>query len=768
MSFKLLAIRPLKDCNPKFLKNLEENRIYQFYNDYEFIEGKAFNKTDYLIPVSTQIVKTIKEKKLNNLYGENINISAIVGKNGSGKSAIIELLIASILKISLLLDEEFINPESLYYKTQELNSIKKYDKDVKKLRDSLSKDLANLKVEIYYEHYAENSFTCKNNKIIVDEFNSGKVIRCFLLENNDLTIKDQINTNKNGLNDYQVYYYPLKDFEESLDKSCKISKEKYSILKDFFYSIIVNYSHYGFNSNEIGEWIRSVFHKNDGYQLPIVINPYREKGNIDINSEKVLAKSRFLVNILQQEKLRTIQKNKTVSYITIQLDDSKFIIDKKRKSDLRITNTDEEKLEILKLIFNKFYITVEDFKTKNHFFSYALDYILIKLKKMTRHVIYNDYERCFEETEVITLNDRKIDTFKIINNKLLENFIDAILTNFSHLTEKLRQALFFITYCYIEKDSIEINGKAQILKIDKLYNWINNSYKLHFESIINRYIEQEDLDYIKKLKNNTNYKKFNTTHSLPSFFKIEYYFENKINKNNFSSLSSGEKQKIYSIHSIIYHLKNLISIEGVNHITLEKDKAISKRLIHYKCINIIFDEIELYAHPEFQRSFIKELLDSLQAINLEKNYLNILFITHSPFILSDIPKQNILYLKTERRTRKGQDVQISIPQSIEDKKSFGANITDLLADSFFIEDGLMGDFAKEKIRETIAWLTNKERDESKKEHFKKIIEIIDEPLLNYKLKEMYFEIYPKDYDKEEDIKKLIEKADKLGYTIQKK
>jgi hypothetical protein len=32
MSFKLLAIRPLDGCNPKFLKNLEENRIYQFYN----------------------------------------------------------------------------------------------------------------------------------------------------------------------------------------------------------------------------------------------------------------------------------------------------------------------------------------------------------------------------------------------------------------------------------------------------------------------------------------------------------------------------------------------------------------------------------------------------------------------------------------------------------------------------------------------------------------------------------------------------------------
>ena len=34
--FKLLAIRPLKDCNPDYLKVLKPNTIYQFYQDYQF------------------------------------------------------------------------------------------------------------------------------------------------------------------------------------------------------------------------------------------------------------------------------------------------------------------------------------------------------------------------------------------------------------------------------------------------------------------------------------------------------------------------------------------------------------------------------------------------------------------------------------------------------------------------------------------------------------------------------------------------------------
>ena len=62
--------------------------------------------------------------------------------------------------------------------------------------------------------------------------------------------------------------------------------------------------------------------------------------------------------------------------------------------------------------------------------------------------------------------------------------------------------------------------------------------------------------------------------------------------------------------------------------------------------------------------------------NLDTN-INILFITHSPFILSDIPKQNVLFLENGK------------PSEKKNMNTFGANITDLLADSFFIEDGLM-------------------------------------------------------------------------------
>ena len=77
-------------------------------------------------------------------------------------------------------------------------------------------------------------------------------------------------------------------------------------LKNFFYSEIINYSIYAFNSNIIGEWIDRLFHKNDSYQIPVVINPKRDKnvelgwsGIIDVNNEKKLLEQRILVNLLK-------------------------------------------------------------------------------------------------------------------------------------------------------------------------------------------------------------------------------------------------------------------------------------------------------------------------------------------------------------------------------------------------------------------------------------------------------------------------------------
>ena len=52
--------------------------------------------------------------------------------------------------------------------------------------------------------------------------------------------------------------------------------------------------------------------------------------------------------------------------------------------------------------------------------------------------------------------------------------------------------------------------------------------------------------------------------------------------------------------TIIYHILNLQSVEC------------DKNRVNYKNINIIFDEIEICFHPEYQREFVNGLINALK------------------------------------------------------------------------------------------------------------------------------------------------------------
>lgn len=702
MSFKLLAIRPLEGCNKKFLKNLEENRIYKFYNEYSFYNGEnELNENENLEVTEINYIQTVPD----NLFGSNINISAIVGKNGSGKSSLVELLIASIVNLALKLVPNFIEVNHLYVDDEFL------EKNKNNFEKSIIDNIKSINIEFYFSHIRDYDVNINGLDPLHFGDKNFQDIRSVKIMDDIITItvfnsQDQLSWKR------AIPIFGLDQIVNKTDISVlNIKNGFYSFLKDFFYTMVVNYSHYGFNTNEVGEWLKGVFHKNDGYQLPVVINPYRDKGNININREKQLAKSRFLVNILQEKDLRTISKNKTLTHIGIKFDKNIF-----SEKQFLIKNSELE----IDSIFNKILISfhIKELPDNNDLvFKTIKQYLFIKLEKMTNYKSYEKYKDCFEYSpEKILMNGNIVYPFTINIAKIV-NYLEALFKDISHITDKFRQALFFLKYPYFkESDFLE---KEIILSLDELNDKIDKEFKKQIK----------DLD-IKDF----NFGNFTIRECPPSILKTEYYFENRISDNNFTNFSSGEKQKIFSTHSAIYHLRNLKSVKDPNY-------------VKYKNVNLILDEIELYSHPEFQKSFINDFLKAVNVINNHQDdnlnlKINILFITHSPFILSDIPKQNILYLKTEEIDKmidgKLKKFQISIPQSINDKHSFGANITDLLADSFFINDGLIGDFAKEKINDVLSDLLLKKKSNSKKQReMFKIIGIIDEPIIKNKLSDMF-------------------------------
>jgi hypothetical protein len=68
-------------------------------------------------------------------------------------------------------------------------------------------------------------------------------------------------------------------------------------------------------------------------------------------------------------------------------------------------------------------------------------------------------------------------------------------------------------------------------------------------------------------------------------------------------------------------------------------------------------------------------------------------------------------------------------------ETFGSNIHELFTDSFFLEGGLIGEFAKKQIQRIIDWCS----EETKKDYkqMRSMIAIIGEPIIRVKIAEMY-------------------------------
>lgn len=269
---------------------------------------------------------------------------------------------------------------------------------------------------------------------------------------------------------------------------------------------------------------------------------------------------------------------------------------------------------------------------------------------------------------------------------------------------------------------------------------INEESTTEIEGGLEIDITKLDLESFNKFIKTYEFLKDELTDSLPT--KSRDILEIKPTK----KLSTGEKALLDLYSSIYDYLKRF-----------------GDHQYNENCI-FLLDEADLGFHPEWKKKYINALITTLpiliSSVKDKIKNLQIVFATHDPLTLSDIPNRNVAYLKRGIKTE-------VLSENQKPTKSFGANITDLLSDSFFIKDGLMGDFAKEKIEEVIKYLNGNTSLITDNVEAKKIISIIDEPILKYKLEDMYFEKFPEEYNKEKEIEELIKKAQELGLNIQR-
>lgn len=118
----------------------------------------------------------------------------------------------------------------------------------------------------------------------------------------------------------------------------------------------------------------------------------------------------------------------------------------------------------------------------------------------------------------------------------------------------------------------------------------------------------------------------------------------------------------------------------------------------------------------------------MERTKLNKGFrIFVIVVTHSPFVLSDMPKGNILYLDN------GYNVT-----SEKHLNTFGANVNELLCQSFFLSGGFMGEFAKRRIEALVAYLKSDEpNDHWNAKNAKELIDLVGDEVIHYQLRQLY-------------------------------
>ncbi len=185
-------------------------------------------------------------------------------------------------------------------------------------------------------------------------------------------------------------------------------------------------------------------------------------------------------------------------------------------------------------------------------------------------------------------------------------------------------------------------------------------------------------------------------------------------------MSSGERalQNLFSWLNMLPQYESYISARSIP--------------IHDNIL-LLFDELDLYMHPEWQRLSLIELTNNLR-IQYPNHQIQIILSTHSPLVLSDIPLSSTIYL-----AKNGNNLQFSEAKHHE---TFASNIHDILNNGFFLSY-TMGEFAYQKLRQAIHDLqdlrNNPENEQLRNQcqQYKYIIDIVGDPVLKRKLEMLY-------------------------------
>lgn len=304
---------------------------------------------------------------------------------------------------------------------------------------------------------------------------------------------------------------------------------------------------------------------------------------------------------------------------------------------------------------------------------------------------------------------------KDFRSLLLKNLIEYRCYNEPELYKGIIPEFLFSVKDIKQLDTSKLSNKQKV-ELNILFSFLTEFDNLVSSSafLISEKKEREIIHY-KIVDDNSAF--FSFLNSYNSLVRLDSFI-----KFHWRNLSSGEKAFLTLFSRLNYANKRMNE---------ENDHDID-------FIILMIDELDLYFHPEWQRKYLSILLELIPEI-FPKKKVQLILSTHSPFIASDLPSQNIRYLE-KRKLGGEEDKEYCSIIERNDQNTFGANIYTLLADTFYMENGFAGEFAQKKINQILDDLLPDSNSTLEKKDRKDIlfkIELIGEPVIREKLLEMY-------------------------------
>lgn len=608
---------------------------------------------DRILVSKDRYMKTVYDYYMaGGIHTPHITVSAIVGENGAGKSSVIEFEMRLINNFSAIVFGEFAKIDGWPH----LHFIDGVDGELYYL---LKQNVYRLcvtgrDVKLYCYYWQEDE------------------------ENDSIVFKKPIEIIKSHV--VPMLGEPIRSAYANSITYFEFLK---NLLPRFFYTVVLNQSSYAYNTNDFASecndegyeikvrnghnknekdeiipysiedkcWLSGLFHKNDGYQIPIVLIPYRVEGNYDINVENKLAYERLIsIMVREDEEGRVINGHLRMTSFDLRRKPCNYDLDyiHQRLGFRQFGPDDYEKMKS---------ILLETWNSHVGFDIVANSKSYVYRRQAINYLVYKTLKIACTYDEYRNFRYRYILKEEPFDEESFQKLVQMTIANNSHVANKL-----YRTIAYLIWDIYEIHGETKDKPLKIRIADINKRWRNAFNE---RRIE---------LTSNIGSSLITEASIPPPFFDTAIGLV-ELNTGvyvPFEYLSSGEKQQAYSISALVYHLKNLDSVSD--------DNSSSER-VAYPYIQLVLEEVELYYHPELQRQLIKNILDGIKQANLRHiKWISICIVTHSPFVLSDIPSNNVLAL------RKDGDEVSKIP-------CFASNIHEMLKLSFFLKHGTAGDLA---------------------------------------------------------------------------